>query len=274
MARRQFSTLISALDTAPERRAPLEVPNPVQGTNNLDRLGRTLAASPSRRGAVRLAARTTLALLASWHFTGEAEAHNALKKCQKMKHRAARRRCIKQANAHNAVHRKRRTEPRKPNSSCMVQWTDLINDTVAPWIAQTFTEPNGGKLKSARLRLARGTEAAGTFHLALNTVDAATGIPHKNTIASSVPVQVTTVGTSTSMISFDFPFPPTLSANRQYALVLSREKHPSDTDGHLVAYRSPGSCEGGSVFYSTSLAGEFMEFFRSADLIFDTTVTL
>ncbi len=276
MARRPFSTLMRALDTDPERRSPPDVPDPDQATNNRDRLGRSLAASPSRRGAVCLAAKTALALLVSWHLPGEAEAHNALKKCDQIKRKSAQKRCTERARNHNAKHKnKNRTppmpKPRMPNASCTVElnrWSDFTTDIRA---AQTFTEPNGGKLTAAGLLFSRGTALSGTFLLTVNAVDATTGIP-TNQVFASATVPVTGVSTEPEMVTFNFANPARVVAGRQYALVLSRT---GPGCCHQVHGQRPATCPGGAFYVSATMSGTFFEPFtgEATDVSYTTTVS-
>lgn len=232
--------------------------------DRFDGLGRSLAATAPRRLVLRVVAGAVGAGLLGWRGAGVADAHNPLKKCEKIKKRSARKRCIKRGKAHNATHRKR-----KPNASCLAQ-TTLGSGFASPYrYAQTFTEPNGGKLTTARIMLSKEPATTGTLHLAVNTVDAATGLPQNNTIASSAPVLATAVGTSEALVTFSFPVPPLLVAKRKYALVLSRSSAP----GLFVVYVvEPGTCKGGTLYFSPSLTGAFTVGDPPLDMMFETDV--
>ena len=70
---------------------------------------RSLAGSPSRRGAVRLLAGLILGSPLALASSG-ADAHNKLKKCKKLEDKGKRKKCVKKAKAHNASH----TTPASP----------------------------------------------------------------------------------------------------------------------------------------------------------------
>ncbi len=70
--------------------------------DRFDSLLHSLAATPSRRGALGLLASSALGLL-GWSAAPEAGAHNALKACKK-KSGKQKKKCLKKARAHNATH--------------------------------------------------------------------------------------------------------------------------------------------------------------------------
>jgi hypothetical protein len=69
-----------------------------------DVLSRALATTPSRRGALRLLAGASFGRLVA-PGADDVAAHNALKKCKKLKDKAKRKKCLKKARSHNAAHR-------------------------------------------------------------------------------------------------------------------------------------------------------------------------
>lgn len=238
----------------------------------LDGLGRSLAAAPSRRAALRLFASAAVAALAGRLNVYDAEAgankalKNALQKCRKIKRTSAKRRCIKRARDRHAKHRKR-----KPNASCRRTPTGAFAQGGLNRNAQVFTEPNGGKLKSARILFAmRSPDLTGTFRLALHPVNRATGIPLDTALARSKPVPASTVGTTPKMVRFTFPAPPKLAARRKYALVLTWSL---DSCCYDIFYQQPGTCAGGGFFSTMGPSAPFANVFDPpADLIFDTQV--
>src|SRR5687768_6013271 len=69
--------------------------------NRFDTMARSLAASGSRRRALALAISGAFAHLLT---RDDAEAHDLLKKCKKIKNKTKKKKCIKKAKAHNATH--------------------------------------------------------------------------------------------------------------------------------------------------------------------------
>lgn len=248
MPPRVFAAVIRTVSRGQLAHPPGRDPTGEYGIWHVDSLGRSLAATPSRRHALRLFASTALAALAAGQSTEETAAHNALKKCRKLKQRTERKRCIKKAKAHNKKHKK--PKKRKPNAACRGESTLMVSETYGRF-AQTFTEPNGGKLRAASIRFRRYSAQSGTFHLAVNTVNPATGYPTNFTIATSVPVPVQDF--VAGLLTFQFPVPATLVANRQYALVLSR----SVPDGYSVFHQEFRTCRGGALFTSPSNTGDW-----------------
>lgn len=120
-------------------------------------------------------------------------------------------------------------------------------------IAQTFAEPNGGRLNWAELVLANLAGATGDYQMQVNTVNPDTGVPTNDTIASTI-VPRSEVGNNPDFVRFTFGTPATLVAGRQYALVLSR---PSGSGRHFVPVQVPGTCPGGATFFSGSATGAF-----------------
>lgn len=248
------------------------------GAHRLDELGRSLGTAPSRRAALRLFAGTAMAALGGSQYAGEADASNALKnaikKCQKLQRKSARRRCVERAKSRH----KTRQRKRKPNASCRkpTNWRSGQN---AAWVAaQTFTEPNGGKLTKVRLKLARDVVRSGTARLTLNTVNPATGVPTSTVLAAAtLPVKtlkyLPMLGGSPQstdpslMATFQFAKPPRLVANRQYALVLSRLPGPGHTYFFVVL---EGTCTGGTAFSRQINVSPFEE--RTYDLVYQTVV--
>jgi hypothetical protein len=113
------------IDAAPERRysgtgstvsaRPCSGGLPVDA-DRFEALLRSFAPIPSRRATLRLLAGSAFGSF----FTrggGDAAAHNALKKCKKIRDKAKRKKCVKKAKAHNAQHR---TAPASPPPFCAV----------------------------------------------------------------------------------------------------------------------------------------------------------
>lgn len=143
--------------------------------------------------------------------------------------------------------------PRLPNASCNVQENATLFAPVGQRIAQTFTEPNGGKLTAVLLVLNNEATTTGDYVLQINTVDPSTGFPTNNTIAS-IRLPGSQVGNNPDFVTFNFPTPATLAAGSQYALVHSRPNGSGFHDVHVV---EPGPCPGGELFVSSTQTGTF-----------------
>ena len=117
-------------------------------------------------------------------------------------------------------------------------------------VAQTFTEPNGGRLQAASLWLRNDSARPPiTYELRVNTVDPATGLPQRGTTLalaelSSSQVSDTTLG----WVRFPFPNPPQLAAGTQYALVLRMLGGTSLDDGYRLELLNSNPCPGGHFF--------------------------
>lgn len=120
-------------------------------------------------------------------------------------------------------------------------------------IAQTFTEPNGGKLNTVQLVLNNQADTTGDYVLQVNTVDPSSGFPTNNTIASTQ-LAGDQVGNNPDFVPFTFATPATLVAGTQYALVHSR---PNGSGTHDVPFIDPGPCPGGELFISNTQTGPF-----------------
>lgn len=269
MFRRAFATVTRPLFRQPNEHSPPPAPDLAESGHRFDRLSQSLATAPSRRSALRLVASAALAALVTWRGIGEADANqafkNARKKCRKLKRKAARRRCLDRA---------RRKYRRRPNASCIVPTNQSIGGAAGLLRAQTFTEPNGGRLKFARIMMWKGTATSGDLRVSLNAVTQATGVPQHNTIAVSAPVQITAIGTTPALVTFEFPFSPKLVAKRKYALVLAWSG--ADTSGsqfYRVSWKTPGPCAGGESYVSQSGAPFTVPAQGRSDMLYTTVVT-
>lgn len=144
--------------------------------------------------------------------------------------------------------------PRLPNASCNVQETNTHFAGAGQRVAQTFTEPNGGKLNTVQLVLNNGATTTGDYLVQVNTVDPSTGVPTNNTIASTQ-LAGNQIGNNPDFVTFSFATPATLAAGSQYALVHSRPNGSGDQ--HEVPFISPGPCPGGELFISPTQTGTF-----------------
>ena len=227
--------------------------------SHFDALTRTLSAPGSRRRAVGGLLVGTLTLLGNG--LEETQAHDLLKKCKTLKG-DKKKKCVKKAKAHNATHL---TEvpppspptvppPRKPNASCDVPANQSpLTPTTGYRLAQTFTEPNGGKLDGVELYFNNSGSGSGDYLLQINTVDPNTGVPTNNTIASTQ-LPRSQVGNNPDIVGFTFVVPATLVAGRHYALVLSQ---PSGSGFYQVWWHHPGTCPGSELFVSSTATGSF-----------------
>ena len=72
--------------------------------------------------------------------------------------------------------------PRGPNAACPADPGVVSGYAWYLYVAQTFTEPNGGRLQAASLWIRNtGPNLSGTYELLVCTVDPATGVPQHGT---------------------------------------------------------------------------------------------
>src|SRR5688572_12404380 len=110
--------------------------------------------------------------------------------------------------------------PPVPDASCEAR--GQMVDVFPPMrVAQTFTEPNGGRLTGASLWFRnRSTGTTGTYELRLQTVNPATGVPQETTLGVALRPSNTVSDTALTWVHFSFSNPPKLKPGRQYALVI------------------------------------------------------
>jgi hypothetical protein len=214
---------------------------------HLDHLARRARGRRALLGAV---VGSGLAGLMGMVGSQQASGHDPRPACRLLPKRRQRATCLRRARRHLAAHR----SARLPNAACRVQPTAFFAPAPVVRIAQTFTEPNGGRLLAAQLLLNNGPATTGTYLLQLNTVEAATGEPTNTTLAASA-LPVSEVGDTPAFVTFPFPTPVRLVAGQQYALVLSRPG--GGEPEHQLHYQEPGTCPGGEVFTNTSPTGRF-----------------
>lgn len=144
--------------------------------------------------------------------------------------------------------------PPVPDASCEAR--GQMVDVFPPMrVAQTFTEPNGGRLTGASLRFRnRSTGTTGTYELRLQTVNPATGVPQETTLGVALRPSNTVSDTALTWVHFSFSNPPKLKPGRQYALVIQRF---NTTDGWNTLRRTGDPCPGGQLFVS-DLNGSFI----------------
>lgn len=133
--------------------------------------------------------------------------------------------------------------PRQPNAACQPQFNTFLEVSVSFRVAQTFIEPNGGRLTAVELVINNDAAANGTYQLDVNTVDAA-GVPQHTTM-SSAQVPASQVGGQPVPVLFTFPTPATLLPGQKYALVLYRF---NTIDDFFVALGRPDPCPGGELY--------------------------
>jgi hypothetical protein len=85
--------------------------------DRFDTLLRMLATAPSRRTTLRLLAGTALSGIVPLAVRNAA-AHDALKKCKKLKDKAKKKKCVKKAKAHNATHTTAALPPPRCTPAC------------------------------------------------------------------------------------------------------------------------------------------------------------
>jgi hypothetical protein len=120
-------------------------------------------------------------------------------------------------------------------------------------IAQTFTEPNGGRLIAAKLWIRTPTVAAsGTYELRLQTVDPATGVPQQTTLGVTLRSSDDVSNTELVPVRFDFPVPYQLQPGRRYALALSLV---NSTSGWFMDLRNSDFCPGTELFVASASSG-------------------
>jgi hypothetical protein len=120
-------------------------------------------------------------------------------------------------------------------------------------LAQTFTEPNGGRLLGVELVIDNDGDDTGTYQVQLNTVDAA-GVPLNNTLATALR-PANQVGSAPGPVSFPFPTPPALVPGQRYAIVLSRLDSTGQFNWGTI---DSASCAGGQLFLSFTASGSFV----------------
>jgi hypothetical protein len=222
----------------------------------------------------------------------EAAAHNPKARCRTIEDPQKRKTCLQQAKRHARTHRTTTpppgttpagtttgrpgttprgtttdapsttrtpttttTTPRRPNAACVAPTTGTISPAAGPFrFAQTFTEPNGGRLRAAELYFRQDPGGTGTFLLQVTTVDPDSGVPTNNAIATAE-LRAADFGAGyVDFFVFGFTEPPTLVAGRRYALVLSK---PDGTGRYYVHVATPNPCFGGEAFESTTQTGPF-----------------
>lgn len=113
-------------------------------------------------------------------------------------------------------------------------------------MAQTFTEPNGGRLTAVDLWLHKfNPPANGTFELRLGPVDPNTGTPLATAFAVAHRSTESLSDAEYKPIRFTFATPPRLRPGQQYALVLMMIE---GTGSWVTENRTAGSCPGGTFF--------------------------
>jgi hypothetical protein len=231
----------------------------------IDALVRSLSAPSSRRGLLRGASATALALAAT-RLPADAEARN--KKKKKGKKRGKKQDSTPQTP----------TSPQDPTSPppyTPVTKTDAVcpgpSDTafgiidVNARLAQTFTAIASGPLVRAELRLTEPAGSTGDYVLRLSPIDPA-GIP-TNVVLAETQVADGNVPNGQSTVTFDFANPASVEAGTSYALVVTRPG-----SNQLVWVGKTGNACSGTAFMSPSQDAAFIAV-GNIDFTFTTYVT-
>jgi hypothetical protein len=109
---------------------------------HLDHLARSVSAHRPLLGA---AVGSRLAVLVGPAGPKRAAAYDPRPACRHLPKRRQRATCLRRARRHRAAHR----PARLPNAVCCVPSTASFAPAPVVRIAQTFTEPNGGRLPAA-----------------------------------------------------------------------------------------------------------------------------
>ncbi len=137
--------------------------------------------------------------------------------------------------------------PPKPNASCPAGDTNGALAQATSRFAVTFTEPNGGRLTAAAVRIRSfSSTLPGHFELRLNTVDPATGVPQETTLATARLPRSSVSNTTTEWVRFTFKSPKRLQPGRKYALALS----VTDATEYWLEWRSSNPCPNSQFFSS------------------------
>lgn len=137
--------------------------------------------------------------------------------------------------------------PPKPNASCPAGDTNGALAQATSRFAVTFTEPNGGRLTAAAVRIRSfSSTLPGHFELRLNTVDPATGVPQETTLATARRPRSSVSNTTTEWVRFTFKSPKRLQPGRKYALALS----VTDATEYWLEWRSSNPCPNSQFFSS------------------------
>ena len=100
--------------------------------------------------------------------------------------------------------------PPKPDASCP-SGGSLGLRSVGRRYAQTFTEPNGGRLIAVEIRIRnQSASTIGFYDLRLHTVDPASGMPHFTTLAVANRLADHISDTTAEWVRFNFPVPQRL----------------------------------------------------------------
>ena len=141
--------------------------------------------------------------------------------------------------------------PPKPDASCL-PGSQPISFAPNFRFAQTFTEPNGGRLIAAAIWFRNGSTTTGTYEFVVQSVNQATGVPEGKLLSVVVRSADRISYTTLTWVRFDLPEPVRLLPGRQYALVLTL----IGTAGWFTESRLAGECPGGHLF-NASLTGSF-----------------
>ena len=145
--------------------------------------------------------------------------------------------------------------PPKPDASCLpvgVLQTRSFYPIVR--MAQTFTEPNGGRLLAADVWVSNyELGPIGTYELRVTTVSPATGAPEATTLALALH-PAADVSTAFNWVHFTFPAPPLLRPGQHYALVLTMLDPIVAEEGWKTQWRDSDPCPGGTLFFANGSA--------------------
>jgi hypothetical protein len=227
----------------------------------IDALVRSLSAPSSRRGLLRGASATALALAAT-RLPADTEAKKK-KKGKKKKNR-------KQDSTNQPPISPPSTPATAPYTKTDAVCPGPSNDAFGivdlnARLAQTFTAIASGPLVSAELRLTEPAGSTGDYVLRLSPIDAA-GIP-TNTVLAETQVADGNVPNGQSTVTFDFANPASVEAGVSYALVVTRPG-----SNQLVWVGQTGNACTGTAFMSPSQDAAFIAV-GNIDFTFTTYVT-
>ena len=138
--------------------------------------------------------------------------------------------------------------PPKPDASCRPGGGSTSGYAWHLRTAQTFTEPNGGRLTAASLWIRNSPETTGTYELRVYPTDPATGAPQQESpLALAQRTSASVSNTALDWVRFDFANPPRLKPSQRYALVLTMVGgNPSSA--WLTEHRTGDPCPGSELF--------------------------
>lgn len=134
--------------------------------------------------------------------------------------------------------------PPLPAASCSTGIVSTILSASFRY-AQTFTEPNGGRLTAAAIWFRNEpATTSGVYQFTVQTVNQATGVPEETVLGGVLRSANLISATSPTWVRFDLPVPVQLLPGRQYALVLTL----LGAGGWFTLSRTSAECPDSALF--------------------------